>query len=110
MEWLTDLEEARAEARRRGQPLFALVTVDWCPWCRMMEAETLTDPAVQLALSGLALARLDGDGHEDLPDQYNFEVYPAVLLFSPEGDHLGLIEGYVEPAELLDQLQKLLEE
>ena len=108
VEWITDLETALSEGKRREDTAFILVTVEWCPWCRKMDDETLSDEGVRKAIAPLLLARLDGDAYENLPYDYDFDVYPTVLLFGGDGEYRGMVEGFLEPEEFLSQLGEVL--
>jgi thioredoxin:protein disulfide reductase len=108
MPWLTDLTEARAEGVRWAQPVFALATVTWCPWCVRLDEETLADERVQSALVPFVCARLNGDENDQLPYEYDFDVYPTALIFGADGEYRGKVEGFHEPSEFLAELEELL--
>jgi thiol:disulfide interchange protein len=108
MDWLTNLDEGLAVARERGVPVFALLTVDWCPWCHRLEDETLAAPEVASVLEGLVTVRLDGDANPDIVDAFDFEVYPTTLIFRANGEFVDLIEGFIEPDDYLVAFKTLL--
>ena len=59
--WHATLDEALAEARRDGKPVFAKFHADWCGYCRLMLTETLADPQVRQALGRFAAVKIDVD-------------------------------------------------
>jgi thiol:disulfide interchange protein len=97
--WLTDLDEGLAAARERGVSVYALLTVDWCPWCRRLEEETLLSPPVAAVLERLVTVRLDGDENEDIVGAYDFQLYPTALIFNADGEFVELIEGFLEKTD-----------
>ena len=106
--WLTDLEEGLAAAKERGVPVYALLTVDWCPWCTRLEEETLLAPDVAAVLERLVTVRLDGDENEEIVDAYDFELYPTALIFNADGEFVDFIEGFSEPADYLGYLEAIV--
>ena len=107
--WLTDLEEGLAAANERGVPVYALLTVDWCPWCNRLEEETLQSPDVATLLERLVTVRLDGDENEEIVDAYDFQLYPTALIFNADGEFVELIEGFFEkPEDYLAALESIV--
>jgi thiol:disulfide interchange protein len=106
--WLTDLENGLASAREREMPVYALLTVDWCPWCKRLEEETLVSPGVAALLERLVTVRLDGDENEEIVDAYDFELYPTALIFNAGGEFVDLIEGFSDAEEYLASLEAIV--
>ena len=108
MTWLESLDDARALARERGVPMYVLLTVDWCPWCRRLEEETLLAPGVEAILDHTVAVRLDGDENPEMVDSYDFDVFPTALIFDEGGEFVTLIEGFEEPDDYLEALLAIL--
>jgi thiol:disulfide interchange protein len=110
MVWLTELADALEGGRSQGSPVFVLATVDWCPWCVKLDENVLVDERVLDALEGVVCARLNGDDNDQLPYDYDFDIYPTTLIFRPDGQFHTKIEGYHDPDEYLEQLEQALAE
>ncbi len=49
--WLHDLGAGLDAAEASGKPIFVLFTADWCPPCRELKRDVLSDPDVDAFLS-----------------------------------------------------------
>ncbi|WP_347754264.1 DUF255 domain-containing protein [Agrococcus sp. ProA11] len=66
LDWREWGDEAFAEARERGVPVFASVGYATCHWCHVMARESFADPAIgQLLREGFVAVKVD---REERPD------------------------------------------
>ncbi len=49
--WLHDLDAGLDASEASGKPMFVLYTADWCPPCRELKRDVLSDPDVDAFLS-----------------------------------------------------------
>jgi thioredoxin-related protein len=101
LSWLQSYTEAQRAARDTNRPLLVTFHRTDCEWCRKMEADTFTDPAVVSASHGYVCVRLDGRVETDLAKKYEVIGYPTTLAISSAGKVLGRLDGYAAPAEFL---------
>ncbi len=102
--WHTDLAAAQAEAAATGKPIFAGVTADWCPPCRMLEEKTFAEPRVARRLKDFALLKVDVDAAPELASQFSDNAVPTLTIAAPDGTPLARRVGFMGPGELLDYL------
>lgn len=69
--WFAWGEEAFAEARRRGVPIFLSIGYSTCYWCHVMERESFEDDAVgRLMSENFVCIKVDREERPDVDDVY----------------------------------------
>ena len=109
-----------AKALKGGQPLVVLVSLEGCPFCKVVRENYLGPmrerdglPVVQVDMrSKQRLTELRGNTvtHNDLTRTWGIKVAPTVLFFGPDGTEVAerLVGGYIPDfygAYLDDHLQ-----
>ena len=103
--------DAATFARARAEHKFVVLdgAAEWCHWCHVMEASTYHDPAVRKLLAAhFVAAKVDVDARPDIEERYGDYVWPATVIFSPEGEELGKYRGYLAPDAFLEILQNVV--
>lgn len=104
--WRSHFEQALAEARDAGRPLWLQFTGSWCGFCHKMEAETFPDPQVAaLGRDAYIPLKVDAEDRPDLMARFGIGGLPATVLFDPSGQVLARHEGFAEPTRFLSLLQ-----
>lgn len=106
--WSADYETAMRRAVQEKKPVLLDFTgSDWCIWCKRLDAEVFSQkPFVDYARDHLILVTIDFPRHkpqtdaekrrnDELSKRFDVDVYPTVILLSPNGRVLGLT-GYME--------------
>jgi thioredoxin-related protein len=106
VQWLTDLDAAKARAESEGKHLLVDFTgSDWCGWCIRLDEEVFSKGAFQTyAQKNLVLCKLDFPRKQPLPaaqleknnqisQAYSVRGYPTLLLLSPNGNEVWR-DGY----------------
>ena len=107
--WSSDVETGLRSARQSGRLVLMKFTADWCGYCKKMERETFTRPAVaSLVNEQFVPILVDADKHQDLVQHLKIKGLPAILVVSPEMAILTRISGYQTEAKLMPQLQAVL--
>jgi thiol:disulfide interchange protein len=112
VDYATGLSRARSE----GVPMLVDFYATWCGPCKMMERRTFKDPSVVRGLGRVVTARVDSEEEEsrhgyrgvDLAQEFAIEVYPTLVLVSPDGREIARHTGYTEPRALLSWLDRAL--
>ena len=104
--WHATLDEALAEARRDGKPVFAKFHADWCGYCRLMLTETLADGEVREALKGFAAVKIDVDRHPEVVKRYGVGPIPAMFILDADGNVKRSLLGYRPAGEFLKFLAR----
>ena len=107
--WSSDVEQSLRVANESGQMVLMKFTADWCGYCKKMERETFTKPAVAgLVNRQFVPVLVDADKHKSLVQHLKIKSLPAVLVVSPQMVILKRINGYQTEQKLLPELQQVV--
>lgn len=117
--WHTDAAAALAAAHAEGKlVLMDFTGSDWCPPCKILEAEVFSgDAFARLAADNFVLLKLDfpqrtklsvelQEQNNALAERYEINAFPTALVADAEGTELGRSEGYMpgKPDAWLEQI------
>lgn len=120
--WLTDFEQAQAQAKETGRPILVNFSgSDWCGWCIRLDNEVLQKTEFKsYATNNLVLFEADFPRQTKLPEmiakqnqalaeRFSVQSFPTVLLLDAEGKLIART-GYIEggPAVYVAHLQEFL--
>src|SRR5437762_4352553 len=98
VQWRHDYNEARREALEKERPIILDFGTENCFWCKKLDAVTFHDAEVVRRVNGQFVPlRIDAGKEAVLAEKLGIQVYPTVVLASPEGKILARIEGFKEP-------------
>lgn len=112
LDWEESWDAAFTRAKSEGKPVLVTFEAEWCVWCKKLESTTYRDNAVMslIAKSMIPLSLdVDGAGSE-LSDEHRVESLPTVLVFSPNGEEQGRINGYLPPGQFVEVMNGILQE
>ena len=105
--WSTDYEASIAQAAASKKAILLEFTgSDWCPPCMKQNKDVFEQSAFEdYAKDKLVLVKLDfprrkeqdpaiKERNQKLSTQYGVEVFPTIILLSPEGKELARQVGY----------------
>jgi thioredoxin-like negative regulator of GroEL len=107
--WGEDYEEAMERAYVEFQPVMVTFTATWCGYCRRMDKETFSDPAVVDRLARMVNVRVDGDKRPDLARLYGVMGYPATFFLSPDGSRRESVLGFQTARSFLASLDRTMD-
>lgn len=107
--WQTDLEAAKAEAKKDNKLILMDFTgSDWCGWCVKMKKESLDQKEfLDYAAKQLVLVEVDfpqkkaqtaavKKANKALQDKYGVEGFPTYVVTDAQGKELGRHVGYLK--------------
>ncbi|HEV2319659.1 MAG TPA: thioredoxin family protein [Verrucomicrobiae bacterium] len=119
LNWLTSLPQAEAQAKDQNKlVLMDFTGSDWCPWCKKLDKDTLTQPRfAEYAQKNLVLVLVDFPRHKQQSDElksanaaleqkYDIHGFPTLVAVKPDGSVVMTQVGYQEggPQALINQL------
>jgi len=107
--WWTDETAAAIAARRLGRGIVVDYWASWCTGCRLLDATTLSDPSVRVALEGWFVPVKLDVSEDTAPNKARLslrQIYslPAILVLDARGRELARLGGYLPPDEFLTWL------
>lgn len=109
LKWQTDLNAAKARAKKQGKLVLVNFTgSDWCGWCMQLDKEVFsTKQFAEYAAGKLVLVKLDfprsiqqsealKNANEALKNQFGVEGFPTLVVVSGDGKELWRQVGYME--------------
>ncbi len=123
VEWMTDFEAAKAKSVAENKPLLVDFTgSDWCTWCIKLKQDVLSKAEFEQYIADKFIPveidipmNADKVGGEEqceknrlLCEEYGVEVFPTVMVLTPEGLVAGGIGHVVEMEEALQLLDTAL--
>ncbi len=102
------LEAAQETAAQRGTVVMIEFYTDWCNWCRRLESDTFSAPAVEKELEQMVALRLNAerDGNE-LAERFSVDSYPTMVFLDPTGHEMDRIVGYLPPDAFLGRVERI---
>ncbi|PZX56991.1 thioredoxin-related protein [Algoriphagus ratkowskyi] len=122
IEWLK-FEEAVAATEANPKMILVDVYTDWCGWCKKMDKDTFTDPAVIKYINSTFYAvkmnaednkrSFDFKGKEyteaQMAGAMRVQSYPNFVIIDPTLKNITQMPGYREPAPFLKGLTELVD-
>jgi len=109
-----DLDRELAAAQAAGRPLMLDFYADWCVYCKQMEKNTFTDPAVAAALANTVLLQADVTDQDEadlaLQRRIGIPAPPAMIFWDAGGTERRnyRLLGYMGPAQFAAHVTQAL--
>jgi len=101
------LEAAFLKAKEQDKPILADLSAIWCPTCRRLDAQVLSDPAVKERIHDQFIyARIEYESEEGKAFQKRYGVsgFPNLLILNADGSIVRKLAMTFEPEDFLKQL------
>ena len=107
-----------AEAKKSNKKILVDVYTDWCGWCKRMDKEVYSDPAVAKYLTDRFITvKLDAESNAiltysnqsmtetDLAQGFGVSGYPTTIFLQSNGEAITLLPGYLPVEKFIDVLK-----
>ena len=110
--WITNWSELLFEKAKKENKFIILdLEAVWCHWCHVMHKETYSDLGVMNLLKEHYISvRVDQDSRPDLANRYRDYGWPATIVFNSKGEEIVKRSGYIQPEQMKQLLQKIIED
>ncbi len=109
VKWRTDYTAARKEAHDKGLPLVIDFGTANCFWCKKLDESTFRDARVVATMNEKVVPlKIDAERDVQLRELLRVNVYPTIVVASPEGRILSTMEGFQETEVFQDKIGRAL--
>ena len=112
--WQTDLEQGLQQARTAGRPVLIDTWATWCANCRVLEKRIFHNAQVAAEARRflpikVQLETSDSPITKDFMTRFGLKFYslPTTLLIDSSGKVQRIMQGVVEPTEMLTEMRKV---
>lgn len=110
IKWQTNLKSAQKLALQQDKPILIVFGASWCPPCRKLESETLTDKrTIDMIEREFIPVHLDYDKEPRIVKVLEVERLPCMVIITPQADLLHKSVGFAEAREFQTKLTSALE-
>jgi thioredoxin-related protein len=89
-------ERALQNAKKDGKPVMLYFSSKYCPYCELMDQDTLADKEIARILTGFHVVRIEAEGNRGLARRYSVGVYPSFLFLEGSGKRIAEAPGYMQ--------------
>lgn len=110
-EWAADPDQARQRATAEGKLLFVEFDRKECGHCRRMDGLLYPAFDFEALLVSMAPVKVDLDSPDgrELAQRYGVRDAPSILITTPEGRLVFLMEGFVNPRDFYPRVHRDLD-
>ncbi|MFZ5571992.1 MAG: thioredoxin family protein [Thermodesulfobacteriota bacterium] len=99
-------ESGLAAGEREDKKIFLHFYADWCRYCKIMQKETFTDPAVIQYLNEHFIAiKINSEQDKERAREYRVSGLPTTWFLSQSGEKIGNRPGFIPAKDLLSFLK-----
>lgn len=100
IEWVNDLERAKAKMAEESQPMVLFISSPGCHYCELMKQKVFTQPWISNEISQKYLpVMINGHEQRELASRLQVRAYPTVAIVHPSGAVMQIARGYKNPDE-----------
>ena len=112
IEWQKNYDAALAQAKKEQKILLVDIYTDWCGWCKKLDRETYSSKDVQAKIAkdfiAVKINPEKSEAGQKLAQQFDPKgVLPFLVFIDSTGKQIAQIDGYVNAAAFLIQLEKV---
>ena len=104
-----NLQDARQVATAKNQPLILELYRPDCPWCKMLDDSTFSNPMVIEMSEKMTFAKINAERDSAVADLYGVSYYPTIVVARANGTEIDRLVGYYPPADFFNEVQLYLQ-
>ena len=107
VQWHRDLRRAFEIARADDKLVIADVYTDWCGWCRKMDQNIYSNPAIAALSRQQVFLKINAEDRgqgQYFAQQMRVKGYPTTIVLDGSGRVLNVSEGYISSPEAFVRL------
>jgi thiol:disulfide interchange protein len=98
---IKNYQDALKASEKNKKPIVVFFSAEWCPYCKKMEKEVLSDDTVQKSLQKVNFVKVDVDKERDIATKFGIQKIPSHLVTNSKEAKLKFEEKYMNTNEYL---------
>ena len=108
VKWLSSARQASELARQTGRPILIYVRSETCHFCDLMQRDVWSEPkTAEVIMREFVPLKLNREQNAEAVKAMKVKGFPSTLLFSPNHDYIGRLDGYLNNHEFLRAISNL---
>lgn len=96
--WTQNLQAGLAQAAQEKKPVMVDFYADWCGWCKKLDKDVYTNPAVIDLARAFVCVKVDTDKEKQDAEKYKVQGLPTIVFLGPDGKVIETFVGYRDAA------------
>lgn len=106
--WVNNLADGLTQAKASNKPVMADFYAGWCGWCKKLDKEVYTNPAVIALAKDFVAVKVDTDKYGQDSTKYGVQGLPTIVFMNPDGTVIDKIVGYNPAPAFAERMKKSL--
>jgi len=90
-----------------GKPVLLYFHATWCPYCKKLEREVLSDGKVRAYLKDVIKVKIDAEKEVQLAEKYQVTAFPRLFMANLKTGKGQRLHTTVTPQEFLHEAQEM---
>jgi thioredoxin-related protein len=113
VDWGHDYDAGLETAKKDKKLVIVDMYTDWCGWCKKLDKDTYSDKDVEAKLTkdfvAIKVNPEKSERNAKLARDFGTTGFPHIVFVDANGKKVSEIDGYLPPAQFLEQLNKISE-
>ena len=102
-DWEESYAIAIERAKKENKPLFVMMTATWCPWCKKLEKETLSNSTVRESLKPFIAVKVYEN--KEINKKLGCQGYPTLAFIDSDENVFHNIVGYRDVNSFISEVE-----
>ena len=106
--WTAGLDDVFEKENTSHKPAVLILYASWCPWCKRLLTETLTDPRITVRAGDFLWCKIDTNKEKDIYKLYDQKSFPTVVFLDGNGKVVKKFDGFMNAVKLSQELNAVM--
>lgn len=106
--WMNNLQSGLTQAAQEKKPVMVDFYADWCGWCKKLDKDVYTNPAVIDLARAFVCVKVDTDRDKQDAEKFRVQGLPTIVFLGPDGKVIETFVGYRDAAAFTSVMTEIL--